>query len=88
MYGFDYYEVKYKTDKQGYRCRLEVYSTSGIKVAEIANNQLLAFEGVLKWNGKSQDGSKLSPGVYVFYAELYNYQTGDRKIFKRAFLVR
>jgi hypothetical protein len=88
VYGFDYYEIKYKTDKQGYHCRIEIFSTNGIKIAELANNQLLAFEGVLKWDGKGQDGSKLSSGVYVFFAEIYNHQTGDRKVFKRAFLVR
>ncbi|MDR1339727.1 MAG: lamin tail domain-containing protein, partial [Prevotellaceae bacterium] len=88
MYEFDYYEVKYKTDKQGYKCRIEVYSTSGMKIAEIANNQLLTMEGFLKWDGKSQNGSKLSSGVYVFYAEFFNAQTGDRKVFKRAFIVK
>jgi hypothetical protein len=87
VHGFDYYEIKYKMDKQGYRCRMEVYSTSGIKVAEILNNQLIAFEGILKWDGKGQNGSKLSSGVYVFYAELYN-SDGSRKIFKKAFLIR
>jgi hypothetical protein len=88
VFGFDYYEIKYKTDKQGYECRMDIYTTSGMKVAEIANNQLLTLEGVLRWEGKDRDGRRLSPGIYVFYVEMYNHQTGNRKVFKKAFLVR
>jgi hypothetical protein len=88
MDGFDYYLLKYQTDKTGYHCRAEVYSTSGKKVAEITNNQLVALESELKWDGKGLDGNRLIKGVYVFYAELFNPQTGEHKAFKRAFLVK
>ena len=46
------------------------------------------MEGTIKWNGKGQDGGKLSPSIYVFYAEIFHAETGERKVYKRAFLVR
>ncbi|MDR2914663.1 MAG: lamin tail domain-containing protein, partial [Tannerella sp.] len=87
MSGLDFYILTYQTTKAGFRCRVEVYSTNGKKVAEISNNQLITQHGELRWDGKGLDNSNLSPGVYVFYAELYHPE-GDYKKFKKAFLVK
>jgi TM2 domain-containing membrane protein YozV len=85
--GSDYYMLAYYTDKPGYRCRVEVYATSGKKIAEISNNQLTAQDGELKWDGRGPDNSRLSPGVYIFYAEFY-HADGDHHKFEKAFLVK
>ena len=85
--GFDYYTLAYHTNKSGYRCRVEIYATGGKKIAEISNNQLMVQEGALKWDGRGLDGNRLSPGVYIFYAELY-HADGDYHQFKNAFLVK
>ena len=85
--GFNYYVLAYQTDKSGYRCRAEVYSTNGKKMAEISNNQLMTQNGELHWDGTGSNNDKLSPGVYVFYAELYHPDGSHRK-FKKAFLVK
>jgi hypothetical protein len=85
--GFDYYLLEYQTNKPGYRCRAEVYSINGEKVAEISNNQLIAQEGELRWDGRGLDNSRLYQGIYIFYAELYHIDGDDIKI-KKAFLVK
>jgi hypothetical protein len=85
--GLDYYLLEYRVNKPGYRCRAEVYSTNGKKVAEISNNQLIAQDGELRWDGRGLDNSRLSSGIYIFYAELYHADGDDIKI-KKAFLVR
>ncbi|MDR0573472.1 MAG: lamin tail domain-containing protein [Tannerella sp.] len=87
MPGWDFYILTYQTMKAGYRCRVEVYSTNGRKVAEVSNNQLITQNGELQWDGKGLDNNRLSPGVYVFYAELY-HPDGNHKKFKKAFLVK
>ena len=87
MDGYGYYSIPYRLDKNGYHCRMEVYSIEGKKVADISNNQLLGFEGELRWDGYGIDGSRLRVGLYVFYAELYHPE-GQRKSFKNAFLVK
>ena len=85
--GYGYYSISYQLDKNGYHCRMEVYSLEGKKVADISNNQLLGFEGEIRWDGFGIDGSRLRAGLYIFYTELYHHE-GQRKNFKNAFLVK
>jgi hypothetical protein len=85
--GFGYYLIPYQLDKNGYRSRMEVYTIEGRKVAAITNNQLLGFEGEIKWDGRGLDGSRLPVGLYIFYAELF-HPDGHHKAFKNVFLVK
>jgi len=87
MPGLDYYILYYQTTKPGFRCRAEVFSTNGKKVAQVVNNQLVAQDGELRWDGTGLDNSRLTPGVYIFYAELY-HPDGNLKQIKKAFLIR
>ena len=86
LHTADRYAISYRTDKTGYRCRAEVYTPNGKRVAEIVNNQLLTPNGKISWDGTGTDGSRLSPGVYIFFAELY-HSDGNRRRVKKAFLV-
>lgn len=81
------YWIRYLLDKPGYTCRMSVYDTSGRRVAEIVNHELLGTEGQLAWEGQSAGGRSLKAGVYIFYAELY-HPTGNVKKYKKVFLVR
>jgi hypothetical protein len=85
--GPDEYRIAYQTDKAGYRCHIEVLTPEGKKMAEIANNQLIGFEGEIRWDGSGLGGSRLRPGIYVFYAELYHPE-GQKKTYKKVFLVK
>ena len=71
------YLIRYQMDKPDYRCQMAVYSSNGQKVAVIANNQLLTPEGEIRW-----DGAGLSPGVYIFYVELYHPDGSSQHIRK------
>ncbi|WP_069174723.1 lamin tail domain-containing protein [Tannerella serpentiformis] len=71
------YLIRYRMDKPDYRCQMAVYSSNGQKMAVIANNQLLTSEGEIRW-----DGAGLSPGVYVFYVELYHPDGSSQHIRK------
>ena len=71
------YLIRYRMDKPDYRCQIAVYSSNGQKVAVIANNQLLTPEGEIRW-----DGAGLTPGVYIFYVELYHPDGSSQHIRK------
>ena len=71
------YLIRYRMDKPDYRCQMAVYSSNGQKVAVITNNQLLTPEGEIRW-----DGAGLSPGVYIFYVELYHPDGSSQHIRK------
>lgn len=65
------YLLRYQLANAGYRCRIWVFDTMGRRIAEIANLSTLATEGTLRWDGLGHDGSRLKPGIYIFYAELF-----------------
>ena len=81
------YSISYLLDRPGYSCRAYVFNTSGQRVAEISNHQLLGTSGELMWNGIAGNGSPLHTGLYIFYAEIYHPE-GAVKRFKKAFLVQ
>ena len=43
----------------------------GRQIKQIAANELLASEGVYKWDGTTGDGQKARLGIYVVWAELF-----------------
>lgn len=81
------YTISYLLDRPGYNCRALVFNTSGLRVAEIANHELLGTSGEITWSGIASNGSPLQTGVYIFYAEIYHPE-GVVKRFKKAFLIR
>lgn len=81
------YEISYFLDQPGYNCRASVYNTAGLRVAEIANHELLGTSGRLTWDGNGLSGQRLQTGVYLFYAEIYHVK-GKTKSYKKVFLVK
>jgi hypothetical protein len=59
---------------------------SGMRVAEIANHELLGTNGSLLWDGIGNNGSRLKTGIYILYIEFY-HPNGQTKQFKKVFLV-
>lgn len=82
------YVIRYLLDLPGYACRIFIYDTSGRRMVEISNHELLGTEGEIRWNGRAADGNLLRTGVYIFYAELYQATNGKVRKYKKAFLVR
>lgn len=66
------YTVSYLLDRPGYSCRAFVFNTSGLRVADISNHELLGISGKITWSGVANNGSPLQTGVYIFYAEIYH----------------
>ncbi|MCU0345535.1 MAG: lamin tail domain-containing protein [Saprospiraceae bacterium] len=68
----DFLAIFYKTDKPGYAAKVRVFDAEGRFVKSIANNELLATEGFLRWDGDTSDGAKARIGIYVLAMELFN----------------
>ena len=81
------YSIAYRLDQAGYVCRAWVFDMSGRQVTEMINYELLAIEGVLKWNGLASGGAKVKTGVYIFYAELV-HPTGKVIRVRKVFVVK
>lgn len=82
-----HYTISYYLDQLGYSCRVFIFNLAGIRVAEIANHELLGMKGQLTWDGYALSGKQLQTGIYIFYAELYHI-TGTVKRYKHIFPTR
>jgi Lamin Tail Domain len=81
--GFeDYLLLNYKLDKTGALAKVSIYDLKGHLVKKWVDNEPLATEGALKWDGETDEKIKASIGIYIVYIELI-LPTGDVQAFKK-----
>ncbi len=71
--------IHYKTDESGYVANVAIYNAVGVKIKQLARNQLLSSEGFFAWDGTNDRGKIANPNVYVLYIEIINPQKGIKK---------
>lgn len=77
----DRLNIIYKLDQPGYTATIAVYSADGKFITYIVNNEMLAVEGTLIWDG-FDNGNNICPiGIYVVYVEMFNL-TGNKIVEK------
>jgi hypothetical protein len=77
--GFeDFIVIQYKTTND-LNATLRVFDLNGRLIKTIAQNETLATEGQLRWDGDADDGSRMALGIYVLWID---YFTPDGKIGK------
>jgi Lamin Tail Domain len=82
--GFeDYLLLNYKLDKAGAFAKVSIYDVKGYLVKKWMDNEPLATEGTLKWDGETDENMKAPIGIYIVYIELI-LPTGEVQIFKKA----
>jgi hypothetical protein len=79
--------IKYKTEESGYVANVLILNPTGIKMYAPATNLLLSAEGFLTWDGKTESGKNVNPGIYVLYFEMFNTINGKRKQIKLPIVV-
>jgi hypothetical protein len=68
--------LPYQTDKPGYLANIIVFDVNGRQVKRLARNESLAAEGILKWDGTTDELLKARVGVYVIWIELFEPDGG------------
>ncbi len=79
----DFIAIYYKMDKPGYTATIKVFDAEGRPIKSLINNELLAAEGFIRWDGDTNEGTKARVGVYVVWIQLFN-PDGSKKEYKRA----
>jgi len=77
----DQLEIIYQFGTSGYTANIRIYNSKGQLVRSLINNELLATEGVIRWDGLTNDNQKANIGIYVIYIEVFNLN-GDVKHYK------
>jgi flagellar hook assembly protein FlgD len=79
--------IQYKLDSPGYLATLQIFDSDGFYIRDLTNNELLATEGSLKWDGDDGDGNRLRTGIYILVSRLLNPTSGKILQYKNAVVV-
>ncbi len=74
--------VGYNIESPGYIANIEVYSSEGYKVKNLAKNELLGTSGIITWDGTNEDGNVERIGIYILKGSIFN-TNGEVKYFKK-----
>lgn len=66
----DFLLLQYRLESAGWTASVRVFDAMGRQVKEIARNELLAADGVFRWDGDDQNGGKARMGIYVLWIQL------------------
>jgi hypothetical protein len=82
----DYISIQYTFDDPGMLASIRVFSSSGIPVRRLADNELLGTSGVISWNGLCDDNSKAASGLYIILTEITDIR-GSVKRYKNTVVI-
>jgi len=68
----DFLAIDYNLEAQGYIATINIFDAKGRLVKSLFQNELLALEGSLKWDGLTDDGRKARLGIYIVLAEIFS----------------
>lgn len=68
--------LPYQTNAPGYLANIIVFDVNGRPVKRLARSESLASEGLLKWDGTTDELLKARVGVYVIWVELFEPSGG------------
>jgi hypothetical protein len=78
--------ISYQLDEPGYTATMAIYSSDGKFITYILNNQMLAMEGNLFWDGFDNGNNICPAGIYILYVEMFNL-TGNKIAEKHAIVL-
>ena len=73
--------LPYQTNTPGYLANIIVFDINGRQVKRLVRNESLAVEGILKWDGTTDELLKARVGVYVIWIELF--EPGGGKVLQK-----
>jgi hypothetical protein len=75
--------IRYQFDEPGTILNLKVFDRQGRLVKDLANTQYLGREGLITWNGDTDEGRVAWIGAYIIWFETFNLN-GKVKQYKKA----
>ncbi|MBC6367628.1 lamin tail domain-containing protein [Algoriphagus sp. AK58] len=85
-FGPTFTTIRYELDQPGWVGSFSIYSSSGLLVQTLAQNQLLGMSGLYTWSGTDSTGARVRPGYYILLVELFDLN-GRTSIIKKTIVV-
>ena len=83
MPGNDFAQIQYKFEESGYVANVKIYDQQGRAIKEIVNNGTIGYDGVFRWEGDRDDGTKAKSGYYLVWFEAFSTGSGTVKTFRK-----
>jgi len=68
----DVLQIFYTAEKAGFLLNLRIFDAHGRQVRTLLRSELLGSEGVFKWDGANDEGTKARTGIYILWIELFH----------------
>ena len=85
-FGRNFTTINYQFESPGQFGNVNIYDQNGRLIRNLAQGELLARTGFLRWDGESNAGSMARLGYYVVLFEVYD-QNGYSEVFKNTVVV-
>jgi hypothetical protein len=72
----------YRFKKAGFVASVQIFDDKGRKIRTLINNELLAEQGVMVWDGLSDSQQKAAVGIYIVYFDVFDLD-GARLQYKK-----
>ena len=82
----DLLNIAYSLSTPGYTANVSIFDSRGRRVRILSRSELLATEGVITWDGSTDDNQKANVGIYIIHIELFDPQGNVRNYRKTAVL--
>jgi hypothetical protein len=82
----DVLPISYQMDAPGYVGTVDVFDVSGRKIRNIIQNELLSTQGVVYWDGLTNEESRARLGIYIILFRAF-HENGDIKKVKKVCVV-
>lgn len=84
--GNDFALIHYSFQQAGLVANIKIYDAIGRLVRNIANNEILGFEGFYRWDGVRDDGTQARVGYYLVWGEVFDFSGTVRAFRKRVII--
>lgn len=78
--------IFYSFPGEGWKVQLCIYNLQGLEISRIETGSFPELEGYFVWNGKTNTGKDVVPGIYLFYAECI-HPSGEVRRYKISVIV-
>jgi hypothetical protein len=82
----DFLEIFYRLPREGYVASMSIFDADGNMVKQVVRQTLVGIEGVVRWDGETENGGKTRPGIHIIYVEVFS-PDGDVQRIKKAVAV-
>lgn len=68
----DFLDILYVVPGTGFAASVTIYDADGNPIKHIVRQELIGTEGSLRWDGDSDEGLRVRPGIYILYFEIFH----------------